>query len=100
MSKLAKTGGVLNADEEDEANANQGRGAHNALLNEEELILYSNYLQNMLKGCGCLPIDRIHGWLKMYANADLSLEKVKYLIDVKIKEQLIKYNGGLYRLNK
>jgi hypothetical protein len=54
----------------------------------------------MLRGCGALSLDRILNWLKMYASPDLTIEQVKYLLDTKIKEQLLKYNAGLYRINK
>jgi len=30
----------------------------------------------------------------------LTIEQVKYLIEIKTKEQLLKYNAGQYRLNK
>jgi hypothetical protein len=70
------------------------------ILKEQEISLYWNYTQSMLRGCGSLPLDRIHGWLKMYANPDITLEQVKFLVELKTKEQLLKYSAGLYRLNK
>lgn len=54
----------------------------------------------MLRNVGCLPLERIHAWLKRYANADITMEQAKYLCEFKIKEQLLKMSGGLYRLNK
>ena len=72
----------------------------NEILKEQEVTLYWNYTQSMLRGCGCLPLDRIHAWLKLYASPDLTMEQVKYLLDIKTKEQVLKYNAGLYRLNK
>lgn len=54
----------------------------------------------MLRGCGVLPLERIHTWLKMYASSEITIEQVKYLLDIKTKEQLLKYSAGLYRLNK
>lgn len=70
------------------------------ILKENEISLYWNFTQSMLRSGGCLPLERIHSWLKMYANPDLTIEQVKFLVDLKTKEQLLKYNAGLYRLNK
>ena len=70
------------------------------ILKEQEIMLYWNYTASMLRGCGSLPLDRIHNWLKMYANSEITIEQVKYLVDMKTKEQLLKYSAGLYRLNK
>ena len=62
--------------------------------------LVKDYSTSMLRGFGCLPIERIHALLKMYANPDISIETVKAMLEIKMKEQLVKYTGGLYRLNK
>ncbi len=75
-------------------------GHSSEILKDEELKLYWKYVESMLRGCGCLPVDRIHTWLKLYANPEITIEQVKFLIDIKTKEQLLKYNAGLYRLNK
>lgn len=72
----------------------------NEILKEQEIVLLWNYTRSMLNGAGNLPIDRIHSWLKMYANPEVTIEQVKYLLDLKVREQLIKYSAGLYRLNK
>ena len=99
---LVKDGGKLNKtkqifeDDEDSEKSSQA----NEILKEQEIALYWNYIQSMLRGCGCLPLDKIHTWLKLYANPDLTIEKVKYLVEIKTKEQLLKYNAGLYRINK
>jgi anaphase-promoting complex subunit 2 len=69
------------------------------ILKEAELSLYWNYTQSMLRNVGCLPLERIHAWLKMYASSEITLEQTKYLCDFKSKEQLLKLSGGLYRLN-
>lgn len=99
---LVKEAGKLNKNRafvEDEEEVEKSAQA-NAVLKEQEMTLYWNYTQSMLRGCGCLPIDRIHTWLKLYASSDITIEQVKYLVDTKTKEQLLKYNAGLYRLNK
>jgi anaphase-promoting complex subunit 2 len=84
---------------EDEEEAEKSAQS-NVILKDEEVTLYWNYTQSMLRGCGCLPIDRIHTWLKLYASQELTIEQVRFLLDTKTKEQLLKYNAGLYRLNK
>jgi len=84
-------------EEEEEA---EKTAASSVILKEEEMKMYWNYTQSMLRGCGCLPIDRIHTWLKLYASSEVSIEQVRYLLNTKTKEQLLKYNAGLYRLNK
>ncbi len=93
--KLNKTKQIFEEDEDQEKSSQQ-----NEILKEQDITLYWNYIQSMLRGCGCLPLDKIHTWLKLYANPDLTIEKVKYLVELKTKEQLLKYNAGLYRLNK
>jgi hypothetical protein len=86
---------ILEVEEEVEKTAKLG-----GILKEQEITLYWNYTQSMLRGCGSLALDRIHGWLKMYANTEITIEQVKYLVDLKTKEQLLKYSAGTYRLNK
>ena len=72
----------------------------NTILKEQDVPLLWNYTQSMLRGFGVLPFDRIHTLLKMYATSDIKSEQVKSLLDLKVKEGLLKYNGGVYRLNK
>ena len=76
---------------EDEEEAEKSAQS-NVILKDEEVTLYWNYTQSMLRGCGCLPIDRIHTWLKLYASQELTIEQVRFLLDTKTKEQLLKYN--------
>jgi anaphase-promoting complex subunit 2 len=92
---MAKGHAVYEDEEEVDKSAQSKR-----TLKENEITLYWNYTQNMLRSCGCLPLDRIHSWLKLYANPDITLEQVKHLLEGKTKELLLKYNAGLYRLNK
>ena len=98
-AKLNKSRGAAAAFVEDEEE-NEKTAQSSEILKEQDLNLYWNYTQGMLRGCGCLPLERIHSWLKLYANPDLTIEQVKYLVEQKTKEQLLKYNAGLYRLNK
>ena len=93
--RLNKTKQVFEEDEDTEKTAQS-----NEILKEQDIALYWNYIQSMLRGCGVLPLDKILTWLKLYANPDLTIEKVKYLVELKTREQLLKYNAGLYRLNK
>ena len=93
--RLNKTKQVFEEDEDAEKSAQS-----NEILKEQDIALYWNYIQSMLRGCGVLPLDKILTWLKLYANPDLTIEKVKYLVELKTREQLLKYNAGLYRLNK
>jgi anaphase-promoting complex subunit 2 len=83
----------------DEVDDEDKKSQQNENLNEEEMHLFWNYTQNMLRGFGCLSLDRIHQFLKMYANPDITVEQAKAMLDLKTKEQLLKYNAGLYRLN-
>jgi anaphase-promoting complex subunit 2 len=93
--RLNKTKQVFEEDEDAEKSAQS-----NEILKEQDIALYWNYIQSMLRGCGVLPLDKILTWLKLYANPDLTIEKVKYLVELKTREQLLKYNAGLYRLNR
>lgn len=104
LNKNSKLLAELEQEEDEEGGGSSGAKTSTnrkcEILKEQELTLYWNYTQSMLRSCGCLPLDRIHAWLKLYANPDLTVEQVKYLVEFKTKEQLLKYNGGLYRLNK
>jgi anaphase-promoting complex subunit 2 len=95
--KLNRTNS-FNEDEEDE-NAEKALQANN-ILKEQDIPLLWNYTQSMLRGFGVLPFERIHALLKLYATADIKHEQVKALLDFKVKESLLKYNAGVYRLNK
>ena len=100
---LVKDGAKLNRSRaylDEEEDENEKTAQSNEILKEQDLNLYWNYTQGMLRGCGCLPLERIHTWLKLYANPDLTIEQVKFLLETKTKEQLLKYNAGLYRLNR
>lgn len=93
-SKLNRSNSFNENDEEDESQKSQAN-----LLKEQDIPLLWNYTQSMLRGFGVLPFERIHGFLKMYATADIKPEQVKALLELKTKEGLLKYNAGVYRLN-
>ena len=44
-----------------------------------------------------VDMDHLKSWL---AEKYPAIEKVKYLVELKTREQLLKYNAGLYRLNR
>jgi anaphase-promoting complex subunit 2 len=96
-SKLNRSNS-FNDDEDEESNSKALES--NNLLKEQDIALLWNYTLSMLRGFGALPFERIQGLLKMYASSDLKQEQVKALLDLKVKEGLIKYNAGVYRLNK
>ena len=88
-----------NSFNEDEDDGEKALEANN-ILKDLDIPLLWNYTQSMLRGFGVLPFERISGLLKMYATADIKTEQVKALLDLKVKEGLLKYNAGVYRLNK
>ena len=100
---LVKDTGKLNRSNsfnEEEEDENGKALESNNLLKEQDIALLWNYTLSMLRGFGALPFERIQGLLKMYASSDLKQEQVKALLELKVKEGLLKYNAGVYRLNK
>ncbi|XP_067662241.1 anaphase-promoting complex subunit 2-like [Haliotis asinina] len=72
---------------------------------EEELQVFWTYIVGMLTNLECLPLERIHSMLRMFAmqgpsTGECSVQELKVFLDRKVKEQKLLYSGGVYRLPK
>ncbi|KAK2138854.1 hypothetical protein NP493_6979g00000 [Ridgeia piscesae] len=96
-----------------------GHGGHDLLLEddeaesamasskdqkEEEMQVIWSYVVGMLTNLESLPLDRVHSMLKMFAmqgpGSECTIDDLKVFLDRKVKEQVLIYSGGFYRLPK
>jgi len=61
----------------------------------------------MLTNLEALPVERIHQMLKMFTlgsassgNSECTLQQLKQFLDSKVKQQLLTFSTGMYRLPK
>ncbi|KAL4219155.1 Anaphase-promoting complex subunit 2 [Mactra antiquata] len=70
----------------------------------EELQVFWTYIVGMLSNLESLPLERIHGVLRMFAmegvSGEITIDEVKHFLDNKVKDQSLIYSGGVYRLPK
>ncbi|GFN88361.1 anaphase-promoting complex subunit 2 [Plakobranchus ocellatus] len=71
---------------------------------EEEMQMLWTYIQGMLANLDCLTLERIHAMLRMFATeepgSEISLQELKAFLDNKVKDQILVFAAGVYRLNK
>ncbi|XP_033643493.1 anaphase-promoting complex subunit 2-like isoform X2 [Asterias rubens] len=72
---------------------------------EEELQVFWSYIVGMLTNLESLSLDRIYSMLKMFAMqgpsaSEFNEHKLQQFLDRKVKEQLLVYCAGVYRLPK
>lgn len=71
---------------------------------EEEMQMLWTYIQGMLANLDCLTLERIHAMLRMFATeepgSEISVQELKSFLDNKVKDQILIFSSGVYRLNK
>ncbi|KAK4026154.1 hypothetical protein OUZ56_015173 [Daphnia magna] len=72
---------------------------------EDGLQIYWSYVVGMLTNLEALPVERIHQMLKMFtmqgsSGAECTLLQLKNFLDSKVKQQLLSFSSGTYRLPK
>ncbi|XP_025096044.1 LOW QUALITY PROTEIN: anaphase-promoting complex subunit 2-like [Pomacea canaliculata] len=72
---------------------------------EQEMQMFWTYTMGMLQNLECLPLERIHSMLRMFAvqgpeSGEFTQAELKSFLDGKVKEQKLTYSGGVYRLPK
>ncbi|GFR57765.1 anaphase-promoting complex subunit 2 [Elysia marginata] len=71
---------------------------------EEEMQMLWTYIQGMLANLDCLTLERIHAMLRMFATeepgSEVSVQELKAFLDNKVKDQILIFSSGVYRLNK
>uniref|UniRef100_A0A2C9KE64 Anaphase-promoting complex subunit 2 n=1 Tax=Biomphalaria glabrata TaxID=6526 RepID=A0A2C9KE64_BIOGL len=72
---------------------------------EEEMQVFWTYIQGMLANLDCLTLERIHSMLRMFAmeepsSSEITQQELKTFLDNKVKDQVLIFSGGVYRLNK
>jgi Anaphase promoting complex (APC) subunit 2 len=88
-------------DEDDEPSAQQLGGDKSDQV-DEVTALYESYVLGMLSNLGALPVERIHGTLKMFASVgdypyEASVAETTKLLGAMVKRDLIEVIGGTYK---
>ncbi|KAH9529840.1 Anaphase-promoting complex subunit 2 [Dermatophagoides farinae] len=78
---------------------------NNQQKNENNLHLFWNFIDNMLKNLHALSLDRIYSMLKMFNMQspeieNLSMHELREFLDRKVYEKKLIFINGLYDLNK
>ena len=96
METLAK----MEEEEEDDDEEENEKKAE-----DDGLQVYWSYVVGMLTNLEALPVERIHQMLKMFtmqgsSGAECTLQQLKMFLDSKVKQQLLSFSSGMYRLPK
>jgi len=72
---------------------------------DDGLQIYWSYVVGMLTNLEALPVERIHQMLKMFTlqsstGTECTLQQLKMFLDSKVKQQLLVFSSGMYRLPK
>jgi anaphase-promoting complex subunit 2 len=79
------------------------------ILNLFHSILFSKsnstyHSTGMLQNLDCLPLERIHSMLRMFAvqgpDSGVTPQQLKAFLDRKVREQKLVFAAGVYRLPK
>ena len=67
--------------------------------------MFWTYITGMLQNLDCLPLERIHSMLRMFAvqgpeSAEFTQQQLKAFLDRKVREQKLIFTAGVYRLPK
>ncbi|EDW01938.1 anaphase-promoting complex subunit 2 [Drosophila grimshawi] len=91
---------VTDADEEDLESAMASASDQR----EEELQVFWSYIVGMLTNLDCMPIDRIHQMLKLFAShsggVEFTQDELKHFLQRKVREHKLLFSGGVYQLAK
>ncbi|EDW61178.1 anaphase-promoting complex subunit 2 isoform X1 [Drosophila virilis] len=91
---------ITDADEEDLESAMASASDQR----EEELQVFWSYIVGMLTNLDCMPIDRIHQMLKLFAShsggVEFTQEELKHFLQRKVREHKLLFSGGVYQLAK
>merc|ERR1712071_19345 len=90
---------VEEEEEDDEEEENEKK------TEDEGLQMYWSYVVGMLTNLEALPVERIHQMLKMFtlqssSGDECNLQQLKMFLDSKVKQQLLTFASGMYRLPK
>ena len=92
---------------EEEEEDDDGEDGEKKTAAEDGLQVYWSYVVGMLTNLEALPVERIHQMLKMFTlgtassgNSECSLQQLKQFLDSKVKQQLLTFSTGMYRLPK
>jgi anaphase-promoting complex subunit 2 len=105
-STSAPSNQVMNVDEDYDEDYGEDlvveSGAVKQAPGDERFRVIWSFVKNMLTNLNTLPLERIHGMLKMFAQganaSDLTTQELKQFLDNCVREQKLVYSGGQYRL--
>ena len=71
---------------------------------DDKFRIYYSYIENMLTNLSDMTLEKIHTTLQMFAlqgpsSADLSLPELRQFLDIKVREGLLTYSAGYYKLS-
>ncbi|XP_027202057.2 anaphase promoting complex subunit morula [Dermatophagoides pteronyssinus] len=94
-----------NYDNDDDDDDGNGIMNDRKRKNENNLQLFWNFIDNMLKNLHALSLDRIYSMLKMFNMQspeieNLSMHELREFLDRKVHEKKLIFINGLYDLNK
>ncbi|XP_076453676.1 anaphase-promoting complex subunit 2-like [Babylonia areolata] len=97
-------GTVITAHTEDEEELESAM-ASAAQQREQEMQMFWTYITGMLQNLDCLPLERIHSMLRMFAvqgpeSGEFTQQQLKAFLDHKVREQKLVFASGVYRLPK
>lgn len=66
--------------------------------------MFWSYIVGMLTNLDCMPIDRIHQMLKLFAShsggVEFTQDELKHFLQRKVREHKLLFSGGVYQLAK
>ena len=89
--------------EEDEEDDEEEESSEKKVDDDSGLQMYWSYVVGMLTNLEALSAERIHQMLKMFTlqgstGAEFTMPQLKQFLDSKVKQQLLIFNSGVYRL--
>jgi anaphase-promoting complex subunit 2 len=94
---------VGDSDEDEDGMVAQQAGGDKSDQVDEVTALYESYVLGMLANLGALPLERIHGTLKMFASVgdypyEANVAETTKLLGAMVKRDLIELIGGTYKI--
>ena len=106
LETLARVEEEEEEEEDDEDGDGTGSGSNKKDKEQDDALqIYWSYVVGMLTNLEALSVERIHQMLKMFtlqgsAATECTLQQLKLFLDSKVKQQLLVFDTGMYRLPK
>jgi anaphase-promoting complex subunit 2 len=95
---------ILDADEDLTEDSFAGESAKKDRPEDDKFRIYYSYIENMLTNLSDMTLEKIHTTLRMFAlqgpaASDLTLPELRLFLEGKVRDGLLTYAGGYYRLS-